>query len=88
MIALKSSVGADTAEKPMMAKPQDLEYGGHEWSEQLRSAIREAVAEAVIEHQRAGNPVYFTDNTGCLCVMMPDGQERRLTDVEIEALTR
>jgi len=88
VIALKSSVGSDTAEKPMMAKPQDLEYGGHEWSEQLRSAIREAIAAAVTEHQRKGNPVYFADDAGCLCVLMPDGQERRLTDVEIEALTR
>lgn len=34
------------------------------------------------------NPVYFTDDAGCLCVMMPDGNERRLTDVEIEVLTR
>jgi hypothetical protein len=81
-------VRADTAEEGMIAEPQDLEYGGPEWSEQLRSAIREAVAEAVIEHRKAGNPVYFTDNAGCLCVMMPDGHERRLTDGEIEALTR
>ena len=72
----------------MIGEPQDLEYGGHEWSEQLMSAIREAVAEAVIEHQRAGNPVYFTDDAGCLCVMMPDGHERRLTDAEIETFTR
>ncbi|MBM1173462.1 hypothetical protein [Microvirga arabica] len=72
----------------MIAEPQDLEYGGREWSEQLRSAVREAIAAAVIEHQKAGNPVYFTDGAGCLCVMMPDGYERRLTDVEIEALTR
>lgn len=72
----------------MMVEPQDLEYGGPEWSEQLRSAIREAVAEAVTENQKAGNPVYFTDDAGCLCVMMPDGHERRLTDGEIEALTR
>lgn len=72
----------------MMAEPQDLEYGGHEWSEQLKSAIQEAVAEAVTEHQKAGNPVYFMDNAGCLCVMMPDGHERRLTDLKIEVLTR
>jgi hypothetical protein len=72
----------------MIAEPQDLEYGGREWSEQLKSAIREAVTEAVMEHQRAGNPVYFADDAGCLCVMMPDGHERRLTDAEIEALTR
>ncbi len=72
----------------MIAEAQDLEYGGREWSEQLRSAIREAVAEAVTEHQKAGNPVYFTDDAGCLCGMMPDGHERRLTDGEIEALTR
>jgi hypothetical protein len=52
----------------MMAKPQDLEYGGHEWSEQLRSAIREAIAAEVTEHQRKGNPVYFADDAGCLCV--------------------
>ena len=81
-------VGADTAEEGMIAKPQDLEYGGPDWSEQLRCAIREAIAEAVAEHQRKGNPIYFADDAGCLCVMMPDGQERRLTDVEIEALTR
>jgi hypothetical protein len=79
---------ADTAEEWMIAEPRDLEYGGPEWSEQLRSAIREAVAEAVTEHQKAGNPVYFTDDAGCLCVMMPDGHERRLTDLEIEVLTR
>lgn len=72
----------------MIAEPQDLEYGGREWSEQLRSAIREATTEAVAEHQRKGNPVYFADDAGCLCVMMPDGHERRLTDFEIEALTR
>jgi hypothetical protein len=81
-------VRADTAEEGMTAEPQDLEYGGPEWSEQLRSAVREAIAAAVIEHQRKGNFVYFADDAGCLCVMMPDGHERRLTDVEIEALTR
>lgn len=72
----------------MTVEPQDLEYGGHEWSEQLKSAIREAITDAVIGHQKAGNPVYFTDDAGCLCVMMPDGHERRLIDAEIEALTR
>ena len=81
-------VRADTAEEGMIAEPQDLEYGGREWSEQLKSAIREAIAAAVVEHQRKGNPVYFADDAGCLCVLMPDGHERRLTDVEIEALTR
>jgi hypothetical protein len=81
-------VRADTAEEGMIAEPQDLEYGGREWSERLRSAIREAIADAVTEHQRAGNPVYFTDDAGCLCVMMPDRHERRLNDVEIEDLTR
>jgi hypothetical protein len=72
----------------MMVEPKELEYGGPEWSEQLKCAIREAIAEAGTEHQKAGNPVYFTDDAGCLCVMMPDGYERRLTDVEIESLTR
>ena len=72
----------------MIAEPQDLEYGGYEWSKQLKSAIREAVADAVTEHQKAGNPVYFTDDAGCLCVLMPDGHERRLTEAEIETLTR
>ncbi|KFG70851.1 hypothetical protein [Microvirga sp. BSC39] len=73
----------------MIAEPQDLGYGGPEWSEQLRSAIRQAVVGAITEPQKAGNPVYFTDDAGCLCVlMMPDGHERRLTDVEIKALTR
>lgn len=72
----------------MMVELQDLEYGGPEWCEQLKCAIREAIAEAVAEHQRKGNPVYFTDDAGCLCVMMPDGHERRLTDGEIEVLTR
>jgi len=72
----------------MTVEPQDLEYGGHEWSEQLKSAIREAITDAVKGHQEAGNPVYFTDDAGCLCVMMPDGHERRLIDAEIEALTR
>ena len=81
-------VRADTAEEEVIIEPQDLEYGGREWSEQLRSAIREAIAEAVMEHQRAGNPVYFADDSGCLCVMMPGGHERWLTNVEIEALTR
>jgi hypothetical protein len=81
-------VRADTAEEGMMAEPQDLEYGGHQWSEQLRSAIREAVADTVTEYQKAGNPVYFTDDAGCLCVMMPDGHQRRLTDAEIETFTR
>jgi hypothetical protein len=80
-------VRADTAEEGMIAEPQDLEYGGPEWSEQLRSAIREAVAEAVTEHRKAGNPVYFTDDAGCLCVLMPDGHQRRLTDAEIETFT-
>jgi hypothetical protein len=71
-----------------MAELQDLEYGEPEWSEQLRCAIREATAEAVAEHQRKGNPVYFAVDAGCLCVLMPDGQKGRLTDAEIEALTR
>ena len=72
----------------MIAEPQDLEYGGREWCEQFKSAIRDAIADAVTEHQRAGNPVNFTDDAGCLCVMMPDGHERRLTEAEIETLTR
>jgi hypothetical protein len=66
-------VGADAAEEEMITEPQDLEYGGREWSEQLKSAIREAVADAVTGHQKAGNLVYFTDDAGCLCVMMPNG---------------
>jgi hypothetical protein len=70
----------------MMVEPEDLEYGGPEWSEQFKNAIREAIAEAVAEHRRKGNPVYFSDDAGCLRVMMPDGHERRLTDDEIEAL--
>jgi hypothetical protein len=41
----------------MMVEPQGLEYGGPEWSEQLKCAIREAIAEVVAEHQRKGNPV-------------------------------
>jgi hypothetical protein len=49
----------------MIAEPQNLEHGGREWSEQLRSAVREAIAAAVIEHQRKGNPVYFADDAGC-----------------------
>lgn len=81
-------VGADTAGEETIAEPQDLEYGGHEWSEQPKSAIREPVAEAVIEHQRAGNPVYFTDDADCLCWMRPDGRERRLNDAGIEVLTQ
>jgi hypothetical protein len=80
-------VRADTAEEGMIAEPQDLEYGGHEWSEQLKSAIREAVSDAVTEHQNAGNPVYFTDDAGCLCVLMPDSSCRRLTPDEIADLT-
>jgi hypothetical protein len=72
----------------MIAEPQDLAYGGPEWSDQLKGAIREAIAEAVTEHQRKGHPVYFTDDAGCLCVMMPDGYERRLTDIEVENLAR
>ncbi len=72
----------------MITEPQDLEYGGPEWSEQLKNAIREAITEAVAEHRRKGSPVYFSDDTGCLRVMMPDGHERRLTDAEIEAFTR
>ena len=64
------------------------EYGGNEWSEQLKTAIREAVASALTGHQKAGDPVYFTDDTGCLCVMMPDGHERQLTEAEVETLTR
>jgi mevalonate pyrophosphate decarboxylase len=66
----------------------NVKYGGHEWSEQLKSATREAIAEAVADHRRKGNPVYFTDDAGCLCVIMPDGHERRLTDDQIDALTR
>jgi hypothetical protein len=76
-----------TAEEGMIAEPQDLEYGGPEWSEQFKSAIRQAVAEAVIKHQRAGNPVYFTDDAGCLCVMMPDSSCRGLTPGEVADLT-
>ena len=73
----------------MTSGPDDkLEYAGPEWSEQVKSAIREAVAAAVIEHQRKGNHVSFADDAGCLCVLMPDGQEHRLTDVEIKALTQ
>lgn len=42
----------------------------------------------VAEEAMIAEPMYFTDDAGCLCVMMPDGYERRLTDVEIEALTQ
>ena len=35
-----------------MVEPQDLEYGGPEWSEQFRTAIREAIAEAVAEPEK------------------------------------
>jgi hypothetical protein len=80
-------VGADTAEEGMIAEPQDLEYGGPAWSEQFKSAIREVISDAVTEHQRAGNPVYFTDDAGCLCVMMPDNSCRRLTLGEVADLT-
>lgn len=52
----------------MIAEPQDLDYGGPEWSEQFKSAVREAVTVAVREHQRKGNPVYFADDKGFLCV--------------------
>ena len=72
----------------MITKPQDLDYGGSEWSAQFKSAIKEAVTEAVKEHQKKGNPTYFADDEGFLCVMTPDGDERRLTDSEIENLTR
>ncbi|WP_262270850.1 phage tail protein [Microvirga yunnanensis] len=67
-------------------KDDDLKYGGPKWSEQLRFAIREAIAEAVAEHQKKGNPVYFTDDAGCLCVMMPDNSCRRLSQGEVADL--
>ena len=54
-----------------MVGPRDLKDGGQGWFEQLKSAIREAVADAVTEHQKAGYPVYFTEDAGCLCVIMP-----------------
>jgi hypothetical protein len=51
----------------MITKPQDLGYGGSEWSAQFKSAIREAITEAVREHQRKGDPTYFADDEGFLC---------------------
>jgi hypothetical protein len=59
-------VWADTAEEGMIAEPQDLEYGGSEWSEQLRSAVREAIAAAVIEHQRKGESRVLRGRCGLL----------------------
>lgn len=85
---ISGEVRADTEAQGMMTKPQDPEYGGSEWSEQFKSAIREAVTEAVREHQRRGYPVYFADDEDFLCVIMPDGHERRLKDIEIKDLTR
>jgi hypothetical protein len=76
----------------MITKPQDLDYGGSEWSAQFKCAIGEVVTGIVSRGcQRAskkGNPTYFADDEGFLCVMMPDGHERRLTDIEIKDLTR
>lgn len=72
----------------MITTPQDLHYGGSEWSAQFKSAIRDAVTEAVREHQKKGNLTYFADDEDSLWVMMPDGHERRLTDIEIDNLTR
>ena len=67
-----------------MAK--DGPIGGEEWTKEFMEAIREAVANAVEEHHRAGRPVYVTDCEGAIGAFLPDSALRKLSNEEIEQL--
>ena len=71
----------------MMVELQDLEYGGPEWSEQL--SVQSGKPSPRLSQSIREKEILCTSRMmRVACVMMPDGHERRLTDGEIEALTR
>jgi hypothetical protein len=65
---------------------QEAVFGSPEWTVAFMDAVKQATSEAVEDHLRAGNPVYFTDDEGDICEMSPDRMIRKLTREEIDQL--
>jgi hypothetical protein len=65
---------------------QDDVFGSTEWTVAFMDAVKQATSEAVEDHLRAGNPVYFTDDEGDTCEMSPDRMIRKLTHAEVEQI--
>jgi hypothetical protein len=65
---------------------QEAVFGSTEWTVAFMDAVKQATSEAVEDHLRAGNPVYFTDDEGDICEMSPDRMIRKLTREEIDQL--
>ena len=65
---------------------QEAIFGSPEWAAAFKDAVKQAISEAVEEHLRAGNPVYFTDDEGDICEMSPDRKIRKLSCAEVEQI--
>lgn len=52
----------------------------------IQASVKQAISEAVEEHLRIGNPVYFTDDEGNICEMSPDRKVRKLSRAEVEQI--
>ena len=66
--------------------PQEAVLGSPEWTAAFMEATKRAVSEAVEEHLRAGDPVYFTDDEGNICELSPDRKTRKLIREEVDQL--
>jgi hypothetical protein len=66
--------------------PQDAVLGRPEWTAAFMDAGKQAVSEAVEEHLRAGNRVYFTDDEGDICELSPDRKTHKLIREEVDQL--
>ena len=61
-------------------------FGSPEWAVAFMDAIKQAGSEAVEDHLRAGNSVYFTDDEGDICKMSSDRKIQKLTHAEVEQI--
>ena len=52
----------------------------------IQGTIKQTISEAVEEHLRAGNPVYFTNDEGDTCELSLDRKIRKLTREEVDQL--
>jgi hypothetical protein len=66
---------------------REAPVGGPGWSTAFRDAIKQAISDAVEEHLKAGNPVYFTNDDGDIYELSPDRNVRKLTPEELKLLT-
>jgi hypothetical protein len=65
---------------------QEAVFVSPEWTVAFKDAVKQAISEAVEEHLRAGNPVYFTDDEGDICELSPDRKIRKLSAEEVEQI--